>query len=105
MAEWHDLESSSNEGGMKLSTLVIATMTALTLTTTADAHEFYEQSCCSERDCHPARSELFAAKGDKWYYLNQEIPRVLPSPDGQYHICESPQMRIVLCGYIPLPSM
>jgi hypothetical protein len=55
------------------------------------AHSFYDQACCSDRDCHPAPCpEVMKNLGSVMQ---------MPSKDGQCHICQ--QGVNVRCIYIP----
>src|SRR5215207_5534569 len=71
------------------------------------AHDWYPISCCSERDCRA----LTEAKGESvWESLEgwelwdgRKIARraAKPSPDGEFHLCETPAHH-VLCFFAPL---
>ena len=72
----------------------------------AQAHDWYPAACCSGRDCRPlteakGESVLELAKG--WeLWDGRTIPRsnAKVSPDGKFHLCETPNKRI-LCFFAP----
>ncbi len=70
------------------------------------AHDWYPISCCSEKDCRPlteARGESVLESMAGWVLWDgRTIPRnnAKVSPDGKFHLCESPNKRI-LCFFAP----
>ena len=80
------------DGGMIARTLVLV----MALCTSAQAHEWYPLSCCSDRDCWPMGAAADAREPDPTFTpagwrLHDGI--VVPfaatraSPDGRFHVC------------------
>jgi hypothetical protein len=79
--------------------LTLGSAAAQTIDNHATGHDIYKNwqrpgggmNCCSGRDCGPWDSEdISPAKDGFWIRsLGTFIPmkHVLPSPDGQYHVC------------------
>ena len=58
------------------------------------AHSWYDQSCCSDRDCHPVNSDdLVEVENGCWKYLPTGARfcgnQVKPSQDKHWHVCVS----------------
>jgi hypothetical protein len=70
------------------------------------AHEWYPVSCCSDRDCHPlveANGETVTESADGWRLWDGRIiarNRARPSPDRQFHLCETPA-KTIICFFAP----
>ena len=70
------------------------------------AHDWYPLSCCSEKDCRPlveadGESVLESLAGwELWdgRVIARNTAKV--SPDGKFHLCESPSRKI-LCFFAP----
>lgn len=92
--------------------LVGGCLIALALASTAHAHDFYSQYCCSGKDCGPA------ASGDvQWTpagYAVQSTQEIVPfddkriqySPPGEpgFRICIPPGQMKLRCLYVPEPE-
>lgn len=67
----------------------------------AQAHSWYDYTCCSSRDCRPTNDVQEVRDG--WIAEGSHVSRdrTKPSQDGQYHICR-PQGGPVRCLYIPM---
>lgn len=69
------------------------------------AHEFYDLSCCSERDCHSVPETAVTEAPDGYHYKTFVIPytdaRIKESPDGHFHICENGVGNHIRCIYVP----
>ena len=72
------------------------------------AHEWYPQNCCSGKDCYAISPADLLSEGSGWRILrtNELIVQRGYSPDGQFHRCSAGGMRDArtLCLFIPLPS-
>ena len=60
----------------------------------AHPHEFYDPSCCDDRDCRPQITEMVVGETPDGYHveaLKQTIPyddaRIRFSPDNRFHLC------------------
>lgn len=76
----------------------------LLLTSTAWAHSWYDGWCCHDRDCKPVAAEEIIHNDDgTMSYRNCRFPkaRILPSQDGDYHVCILPN-GACQCLYRPL---
>lgn len=76
----------------------------LLLTSVATAHDWYEKSCCAERDCHPVDDDTVhetdrgvEIKG--YGILSYSDPRLRWSRDNKDHICESSVQNKLICVY------
>ena len=84
---------------------------AQTIDTHATGHDIYKNwqrpgggmNCCSGRDCGPWPEEDISPAKDGFFIhsLNRHVPmkHVLPSPDGQYHVCCSRSAPDEPCRY------
>jgi len=58
---------------------------------TAEAHDWYPYSCCTDKDCRPVPSNAVKYTPAGWQVrlTGETIPfkKVRHSPDGQFHIC------------------
>lgn len=81
--------------------------------TSALAHSWYPEECCSHRDCMPADSMITDARGDLLVTVgnrNVWVPRgfhARPSPDGRIHICfheDDYSFTMPLCLFVPAQS-
>jgi len=86
----------------------------------ANAHEWYDAACCSDRDCAPVDPSAvkaveggflvvvepgthpMLAEGQERIerFVEHGNPRLRQSQDNNYHVCLNP-WRHVLCVYIP----
>jgi hypothetical protein len=70
------------------------------------AHDWYPLSCCSGRDCHvlaEEKGETVTESAQGWKLWDGRIIArgiVQQSPDGRFHLCETPTKRI-LCFFAP----
>lgn len=59
----------------------------------ANAHWWYSENCCSERDCHEALPEEVEFRLDGWYVTTTketipfDDPRIQTSLDDKFHVC------------------
>lgn len=84
---------------------------AQTIDDHATGHDIYKSwqrpgggmNCCSGRDCGPWPEEDISPAKDGFFIhsLNRHVPmkHVLPSPDGQYHVCCSRSSPDEPCRY------
>jgi hypothetical protein len=81
----------------------------LTLTLFLLMHEWYSDSCCGSRDCHPVACDQLVEDATGWVYLPKGThfspTQIFPSQDRHCHVCitapnsETP-MAIPHCAYI-----
>jgi hypothetical protein len=101
----------------QLKFVIIASAFVAVLVPRAQAHDIYTglrqphtgASCCSNDDCAPAKedvilqpngSDTLPARG-----VTVQQSKVLPSPDGRYHICAPPIFPWhVICLLVPFTS-
>mgnify|MGYP001544802007 CR=1 FL=1 len=85
---------------------------AVTLSIPAKAHSWYDQECCNDQDCAPAKQvtevhngwKVIDSKGAEHFVPRYGGPRIKPSRDEKYHICVNEDeigYPYVLCLYIP----
>lgn len=84
----------------------------------ADAHEWYDEACCSGHDCAPipAHAVRWTPQGWSVSLLPGEHPMVRraisrtfpetawnakPSQDRQWHACVLPSTQTIVCVYVP----
>lgn len=78
----------------------------------AEAHDFYDQWCCSGQDCNPADAGAVRWTPAGWSVsATHEIvpfsdPRVrfTPADQPQFHICIVPGQQQLRCLYVPQPE-
>jgi hypothetical protein len=81
------------------------------------AHDIYSglrqpytgESCCSDDDCAPAKEDVISNSNGSYTLPARGVTvpksKVLPSPDGRYHICAPPIFPWhVICLLVPLTS-
>jgi hypothetical protein len=96
-------------------TLLIVTLAAaacffllLLLVSKANAHDWYDNECCSERDCAPVTNSLRLPNGDLKVTTKQGTGIVSKntnrkaSKDSEEHACMLPNSERVICFYQPL---
>lgn len=115
--------------------ILVLCLLGIVLTFPASAHESptgwsYPQFCCSNQDCNMIPASRVSTKPDG-YHINvlpgdhafiqratlfivpYQDPKVKPSPDGEYHLCISPnywpepghhEPSRVICFFAPPPS-
>jgi len=72
----------------------------------AVSHSWYPFQCCSDRDCYPLEEEdgkTATQTADGWRLWDGRIVArgiTKLSPDGQFHICESPA-KAIFCFVAP----
>jgi hypothetical protein len=87
------------EWSTALALLVLGSSAAL-------AHSWYPASCCSDKDCHPLveeRGETVTESAKGWKLWDGRIVArglAKPSPDRQFHLCETPAKGII-CFFAP----
>ena len=106
-----------------LAVLILGSAAVLTFVERADAHDWYDISCCSGHDCRPISgirngepwSEI-ADMGDHYLWqssqtgethrIEKDFRNIKPSRDGFYHGCELKQVYAqghrVQCLYVPV---
>lgn len=86
----------------------------LLLTTPAAGHSFFDQWCCSGKDCSPAPIKSVTWTPGGWSVVTPNINQVVPFDDNehirfnppgepQFFICEYPKNRL-RCLYVPEPQ-
>lgn len=57
----------------------------------AQAHDWYPQECCHDRDCRPviARPVPGGWEVEGWGFISETNPKVRSSQDGRFHLCAS----------------
>ncbi len=93
---------------MAMSPPLSATLSCLFVlgSSTCFAHDWYPALCCSERDCRAlteAKGESVLESLEGWeLWDGRKIARNAgkPSPDGKFHLCETPAHK-VLCFFAP----
>lgn len=70
----------------------------------ARGHSWYPPECCSDKDCAPLPANLIPkplAGGDWLLTTGEIVPRskVKWSPDGHYHLCQTPHT--TYCLFVP----
>lgn len=87
----------------------------LLMSVPAQAHEWYEWSCCSGGDCREAREGEIRQVPDGFEHvpsgqrLTYPHAGIRPSRDGQFHVCIPPDGRWapgrkIKCIYVPYSS-
>lgn len=72
-------------------------------------HDFYDRSCCNEKDCRPVKCEDITHENGEWAYRHVLTSRsnIKPSPDGRCHACfledehGEPIIYRLYCIYLP----
>lgn len=107
----NDLEDAVRHLAVGLTVLIAGMVLAfifMFVGTSARAHDWYEYSCCSDRDCAPL-AEGTVVEGPAGYEIpstGETIPyfdpriRKLWSPDGKFHRCHRPD-GTTRCLYTP----
>lgn len=73
---------------------------------TAQAHDWYPISCCSDKDCHPLSEEsgeTVTESAEGWkLWDGRTIARGIAkmSPDRRFHLCET-SAKAVICFFAP----
>jgi hypothetical protein len=73
----------------------------------AMAHEWYPVWCCSDRDCRALsqeRGETVLEASDGWHLWDGRVVSRRsgkPSPDSQFHLCEEPTTKAIICFFVP----
>lgn len=86
--------------------VLIAALAILACEGAAAAHDWYPAACCSQRDCRhleEAKGETVLETPKGWQLWDGRIvPRGTAklSPDGEFHLCELPDRRII-CFFAP----
>jgi hypothetical protein len=80
----------------------VGAVTVLRFSTPARGHSWYEQACCSEKDCAPVPAGDVADKPDGvhvkgWGVLSPSDSRLRWSRDDRDHVCQQPNK--LLCVY------
>src|SRR5262245_28550908 len=79
----------------------------------ANAHSWYSNECCHDKDCHPIPCEQIEKIGDGWLWRDAATKqrhwfphdRLKVSHDDACHVCVSPETRPSgICLYVPLPA-
>ena len=92
-------------------TRILSLLLAL-LPSIAAAHDFYDYSCCSTRDCRPIEAHT-VRETPAGYVIQQNSEtiaygdkRIRPSPDGRYHLCTAGGFDTgrAICVYVPTNS-
>ena|SRR5210317_1010936 len=78
---------------------------------------WYDAQCCNFRDCRPVSdlatgyNEVTEVQGGwlwkssvsgKEHFFPHGSEKIKPSRDGEYHGCETPNVHLPLCLYIPM---
>jgi hypothetical protein len=100
-----------------LSLTIIALANLALLVAEAQAHDIYTglrqpytgASCCSNDDCAPAKEDVILQPNGSYTLpargVTVQKSKVLPSPDGRYHICAPPIFPWhVICLLVPFTS-
>jgi hypothetical protein len=94
-------------------TRTIAAAMMLAYITSADAHSWYDDKCCHDKDCHPVPCEEIEKTSDGWEWRDAATKqrhwfphdRLKVSHDDACHVCVSPNTRPSgICLYMPLPA-
>jgi hypothetical protein len=70
------------------------------------AHDWYPLDCCSNIDCHAlveSKGETVTEVPEGWRLWDGRFigrDRARPSPDGQFHLCET-LSKSILCFFVP----
>lgn len=101
---------------------LIAGALALALIRPVAAHDWYENACCSDKDCAPIDAAAVGedAAGTTVTFAGGQHPQLpagmpartwrvtesqkRPSRDGRYHACIAPGGARLICLYVPLSS-
>lgn len=78
----------------------------------AFAHDWYDYSCCSDKDCRPIPSSAVKATKDGYYVtingrtMAYSSPKLKVSQDDQFHLCTigGTDDGLMLCLYAPPQS-
>lgn len=78
----------------------------------ARAHEFYDQWCCTGKDCMPAPegSVTWTPAGWSVSTTHEVVPfndpriRYTPKDQPQFHLCQVPGLSRLRCLYVPEPE-
>jgi len=101
----------NNEGfWVAIVAAVVAICFALTLLFAfqANAHDWYDFECCSERDCAPVIYSLRLPNGDlkvstkNGFGIVTKETKKKSSSDNEEHACMLPNSQRVICFYEPL---
>lgn len=82
--------------------LLCSILFLITLINITSAHEFYDSSCCSDKDCRPVPCKELIAQDDggvKYKEFKFYKSQSKPAPDGMCHVCiwnSTP-----MCYYLP----
>ena len=87
--------------------VIVLALIVLVYAVTAQAHEWYPQECCSDRDCRAVDAPKIEVTTGGYLINGQYVPKesVRPSPDGDWHICELPLTKHILCVFEPKGSV
>jgi hypothetical protein len=72
------------------------------------AHDWYPSWCCSDRDCRPLveeKGETVLETPDGWRLWDGRLIErggARQSPDRQFHICEEPTTKAIICFFAPV---
>lgn len=97
---------------LALAALAVVAAIASGIISTARAHDFYDQWCCTGKDCAPALSGEVTWTPQGWAVsrTHETIPfddkRIRYTPPGQpqFHICQVPHISTIRCLYVPEPE-
>jgi hypothetical protein len=97
--------------------IIVALVFLAFLVPKAQAHDIYTglrqphtgASCCSNDDCAPAKEDVILQPNGSYTLpargVTVQKSKVLPSPDGRYHICAPPIFPWhVICLLVPFTS-
>lgn len=72
----------------------------------AQAHDWYDNTCCSDKDCRPIEDNEVKESPQGWLtpmgWVGYGDRRVKDSRDGRYHICATQRL---ICFYVPPRGM
>lgn len=90
----------------------VALLAAAVWSCKAHAHEFYDQWCCTGRDCMPAPEGAVTWTPAGWSVstTHEVVPfndpriRYTPKDQPQFHLCQVPGVGTLRCLYVPEPE-
>lgn len=85
--------------------ILIGICMCLLLLTAAEAHSWYDSSCCSDSDCAPVADGAIREEPNEFIMPNGDTVartsgRVHQSLDGRWHWCHTQQAGTI-CVYVP----
>jgi hypothetical protein len=86
---------------------IVLTAASFFAASAAAAHSWYPAWCCSDKDCRPLveeKGETVLEEQDGWHLWDGRLisrGSAKTSPDRQFHLCEEPTTKAIICFFAP----